>query len=52
MFCVGIAVLVGGKKYYVVRPPRGGVIVNAFRACWVGIANKGNMGEFESSAGS
>ncbi|MCJ1467054.1 peptide transporter ptr2 [Pseudocyphellaria aurata] len=43
MFCVGIAVLVGGKKYYVVRPPRGGVILNAFRACWVGLVNKGNM---------
>lgn len=47
MFCVGIVVLVGGKKYYVVRPPKGGIIVNAFRACWVGLVNKGRMGEFD-----
>lgn len=50
MFSVGILVLVGGKRYYVVRPPRGGVIVNAFRACWIGLVNKGGMGEFDPSA--
>ena len=32
MFCVGIVVLIAGKKYYVVRPPKGSVIVLAFRA--------------------
>lgn len=47
IFCVGIAVIVGGKRYYVVRPPRGGIIVSAFRACWIGLANKGRMGEFD-----
>ena len=45
MFVVGIIVLIVGKKYYVVRPPRGSVIPNAFRALWIGIVNKGNMGE-------
>lgn len=48
MFCVGVAVLVLGKRFYVVRPPKGGIIVSAFRACWVGLVNKGKMGEFDS----
>lgn len=43
MFVAGILVLVAGKKHYVVRPPRGSVIINAFRAMWIGIVNKGQM---------
>ncbi|MCJ1255653.1 peptide transporter ptr2 [Lignoscripta atroalba] len=43
MFAVGIVVLVAGKKYYIVRPPKGSVIVNAFRAMWIGLRNNGNM---------
>ena len=46
MFVIGIAVLIAGKKYYVVRPPKGSVIPNAFRALWIGIINKGNMSMF------
>lgn len=49
MFCLGIVAIVGGKRYYVVRPPRGGIIVSAFRACWIGVVNKGRMGEFDPS---
>lgn len=45
MFCVGIFTLLAGKKLYVVRPPKGGVIVNAFRALWVGLVNRCNMGK-------
>ena len=45
MFAVGIVVLVAGKKYYIVRPPKGSVIVNAFRAMWIGLRNNGNMGK-------
>ncbi len=44
MFVIGIIVLIVGKKFYVVRPPKGSVIPNAFRALWIGIMNKGNMG--------
>jgi proton-dependent oligopeptide transporter, POT family len=33
MFLVGFTVLVIGKRKYVVRPPQGSVITNAFR-CW------------------
>ena len=43
MFIVGIMVLVAGKKLYVVRPPKGSVIINAFRAMWIGLTAKGNM---------
>ena len=46
IFCVGLLVLVVGKKSYVVRPPKGSIIVNAFRAMWIGITHKGNMGKF------
>lgn len=48
MFMVGILVLIAGKKYYVVRPPKGSVIPNAFKALWIGLYNKGNMGKSES----
>ena len=37
MFCVGFAVLVAGKKNYVIRPPRGSVIMHAFKALWIGV---------------
>ena len=47
MFVVGIIVLIAGKKFYVVRPPKGSIIINAFRALWVGLVNRGNMGELE-----
>lgn len=48
MFIVGIAVLLAGKKQYIVRPPRGSVIPNAFKAMWIGLKNKGNMGMLAS----
>lgn len=44
-FIFGIAILMAGKRHYVVHPPKGSVIINAFRAMWVGLRNGGNMGE-------
>ena len=32
MFIVGFVVLVLGKKYYVVRPPQGSIVINCFKA--------------------
>jgi POT family proton-dependent oligopeptide transporter len=32
MFCMGIVVLIISKKYYIVRPPQGSVITDAFKA--------------------
>ncbi|KAI9820420.1 MAG: peptide transporter ptr2 [Thelocarpon impressellum] len=43
MFFVGFGVLVAGRKKYVVRPPKGSVIIHAFRAMWIGATNKFNM---------
>ena len=43
MFFVGFAVLVAGRKKYIVRPPRGSVIVHAFRAMCIGSMNRFNM---------
>jgi POT family proton-dependent oligopeptide transporter len=40
MFCIGFVVLVAGKKKYVIRPPRGSVIIHAFKACWIGVKHK------------
>ncbi|KKK21638.1 hypothetical protein P175DRAFT_0500965 [Aspergillus ochraceoroseus IBT 24754] len=40
MFAVGTLVLVFGRKYYVVRPPQGSVITNAFRALWIMVINR------------
>ncbi|KAK2744655.1 peptide transporter ptr2 [Onygenales sp. PD_40] len=43
MFVVGFVVLIVGKRYYIVRPPRGSVIIHAFKAMWIGLINKCNM---------
>jgi len=34
MFCLGFIVLLLGKKLYVVRPPQGSVITDAFKIIW------------------
>lgn len=44
IFIFAIAILMAGKRHYVVHPPKGSVIINAFRAMWVGLRNGGNMG--------
>jgi POT family proton-dependent oligopeptide transporter len=43
MFVAGFATLIAGRKKYVVRPPRGSVIVNAFRAVRIGLLSKCDM---------
>ncbi|KAJ6098544.1 hypothetical protein N7467_000079 [Penicillium canescens] len=40
MFMVGTLVVVLGRKYYVVRPPQGSIITDAFRALWIMIRNR------------
>jgi POT family proton-dependent oligopeptide transporter len=40
MFFVGFTVLVLGRKMYVVRPPQGSIITNAFRCIWIMVMNR------------
>ncbi|KAL4919071.1 POT family-domain-containing protein [Aspergillus aurantiobrunneus] len=40
MFAVGTAVVICGRKFYVVRPPQGSVITDAFRALWIMVINR------------
>lgn len=40
VFIVGFCVLLVGQKYYIVRPPKGSVITDAFRAIWIMIINR------------
>ena len=40
VFFVGLLVLVLGRKVYVVRPPQGSIITDAFRVIWVMIKNR------------
>ncbi|OAX77526.1 hypothetical protein ACJ72_08175 [Emergomyces africanus] len=49
MFVVGFVVLLVGRKYYVVKPPKGSVIIHAFKALWIGLINKGNMNAAKAS---
>ena len=44
-FVLGVAILTAGERYYVVHPPKGSIIINSFRAMWIGLRNGGNMGE-------
>jgi proton-dependent oligopeptide transporter, POT family len=43
IFVFGFVVLISGRKKYVVRPPKGSVIIHSMKALWIGIANKGNI---------
>jgi proton-dependent oligopeptide transporter, POT family len=43
MFIIGFITLILGKKKYVVRPPKGSVVVNCFSALWIGIKNGGKI---------
>lgn len=45
MFGIGIVVLIAGKNFYVVRPPKGSVLIQAFQALWIGLIHGGNMGK-------
>jgi len=49
IFLVGFWVLVTGKKHYVMRPPAGSVIPQAFRVCWIGALNHGNLDAAKAS---
>ncbi|OJJ61601.1 hypothetical protein ASPSYDRAFT_146144 [Aspergillus sydowii CBS 593.65] len=40
MFTVGTAVVICGRKFYVVRPPQGSVITDAFKALWIMVINR------------
>ncbi|KAJ5782039.1 hypothetical protein N7457_003813 [Penicillium paradoxum] len=40
MFIVGTMVIILGRKTYVVRPPQGSVITDAFRALWIMLKNR------------
>ncbi|KAF2013328.1 peptide transporter PTR2-A [Aaosphaeria arxii CBS 175.79] len=44
VFLVGTLVLVFGRKIYIVRPPQGSVITNAFRVIWMMITNRNRDG--------
>lgn len=51
-FVLGIAILIAGERYYVVHPPKGSIIIDAFRAMWIGLRNGGNMGKSTAAAAS
>lgn len=40
MFLAGLTVLVLGKKLYVVTPPQGSIITDAFKAMWIMVRNR------------
>jgi proton-dependent oligopeptide transporter, POT family len=42
-FFIAIFVLIIGKNSYVVRPPKGSILVDAGKALWMGIKSKGNL---------
>lgn len=49
-FVLGVAILIAGERYYVIHPPKGSIIINAFRAMWIGLRNGGNMGTSTAAA--
>ncbi|KAI5841498.1 MFS peptide transporter, partial [Morchella snyderi] len=50
VFFVGVGALLLGRRYYVVRPPQGSVITDAFKAMWTGLRHgRGNMDAAKSA---
>jgi POT family proton-dependent oligopeptide transporter len=43
VFFLAIFVLIAGRKHYVTRPPRGSVILSAFKVLWIGLRNRCNL---------
>lgn len=43
MFFVGIFTLIVGRKYYVITPPQGSVILQAFKAWWIALTSGGKL---------
>jgi proton-dependent oligopeptide transporter, POT family len=43
VFFLAIIVLILGRKKYVTRPPRGSVVLYAFKVMWIGLRNKFNL---------
>ena len=40
MFCAGTTILILGRKVYVVRPPQGSIITDAFKCVWLMIKHR------------
>lgn len=40
MFIVGTTTVLLGRKFYVVRPPQGSIITDAFKALWIMVINR------------
>lgn len=40
MFVIGLVTLVLGRKIYIVRPPQGSIITDAFKAIWIMVKNR------------
>ena len=49
VFILAIAILIAGKDHYVVHPPKGSAIINAFKAMWIGLRNGGSMGKLTAA---
>lgn len=43
IFVLAIGILIAGKKLYVIHPPKSSIIVDSFRAMWIGLRNGANM---------
>ncbi|KAF1985227.1 PTR2-domain-containing protein [Aulographum hederae CBS 113979] len=40
MFVIGVVVLLAGKKLYIVNPPQGSIITDAFKVIWIMMKNR------------
>lgn len=49
-FVLGVTILIAEKRYYVVHPPNGSIIINAFKAMWIDLRYGGNMGKSTAAA--
>ena len=44
IFVLAIGILIAGEKFYVVHPPKGSIIIDSFKAMWIGLRSGANMG--------
>jgi proton-dependent oligopeptide transporter, POT family len=43
MFVIGTFVLIAGKRKYVIRPPKGSVIVHCFKVIWIALRSENGL---------
>ena len=49
VFLIGFTIVVTTRKHYVIQPPTGSIILNAFQVCWIALTHNWTLNAAKSS---